>query len=46
MEIYPLHALPDDEGAEEVDDEGIEHEQWPDLVKKVEELETRLAEIC
>ena len=43
-EFYLLHAKPDEEGVKEVEDKGIDHEQWLDLVKKVEEPETRLAE--
>ena len=43
-DLYPLHDKPDEDGAEEVDDKKDDQQQLADMVKKVEELETRLAE--
>ena len=43
-DLYPMHDQPDEGGAEEVDDKEDNQKQWTDVAKKVEELETKLAE--
>lgn len=42
--INPLHDNLGDAGAEEIAKDEVEHDEWEDVAKKVEELETKLAE--